>query len=51
MLNSSQKAFAAVKEIKFEALRQAVRSMKRGEKSRYTVSPEYREEKKDEGMD
>jgi len=44
-------SFVAVDTIKCEAFRQAIRSMKRGEKSRFTVSAEYKEEKKDEGME
>lgn len=51
VLKTAEKAFYSMDSIKCLAFKKAVQSMKRGEKSRFTVSIEFKEENEDEGMD
>ena len=44
-------AFTAVDTIKCQAFKKALQSMKRGERSRFTVMPDFLTENEDEGME
>lgn len=50
-LMNKQGALISIDQIKCQAFKKALQSMKRGEKSRFTISEQFLEENEDEGME
>jgi len=50
-LIKAQNAFNSIDKMKCQAFKKAVQSMKRNEKSRFTISQDFLEENEDEGME
>ena len=48
---NKQGALISIDQIKCQAFKKALQSMKRGEKSRFTISEQFLEENEDEGME